>query len=378
LTTLKPQSTDRKIKLLVISDYGHTVGVRPEAEIILGLQRTGKYEITVMSGIDSEYARIFAEHQIRIIDFLPIKKISRAYIRKIRSELTNGKYHILQLFNNRGMTNGLLASIGVDVKVVVYRGYTGNISWIDPTMYIKYLSPRVDRIICLVDAIRDIFQKNLFFNKDKAVTINKGHDVKWYANVTPLTKKSLGVPDDSFLFICAANARRMKGIKYLLQATYLIPVNSNIHLMLVGRGMDTPEFKQLIDKSPLKNNIHLLDYRSDVLPVVKSADAFVLASITGEAITKAVIEAMSMGICPLITDISGNKKLVVDKVSGRVVPPKDPSSLAYAMIELSKNPQQAKQFGVAAIEHIRKNLNVQDTIARYDELYHELYNELVK
>jgi glycosyltransferase involved in cell wall biosynthesis len=378
LTTPEPQSIDRKIKLLVISDYSHTVGVRPEAEIILGLQRTGKYEITVMTGVDSEYARIFAEHQIRIIDFVPVKKISREYIRKIRSELTEGRYHILQLFNNRGMTNGLLAAIGVAVKVVVYRGYTGNISWADPTMYIKYLSPRVDRIICLVDAIREIFRKNLFFNKDKAITINKGHDVNWYANVTPLTKKSLGVPDDSFLFVCAANARRMKGIKYLLQATYLIPENSNIHLMLVGRGMDAPEFKNLIDKSPLKNNIHLLSYRSDVLPVVKSADAFVLASITGEAITKAVIEAMSMGICPLITDISGNKKLVVDNVSGRIVPPKDPTALAAAMIELSKNPQQAKEFGIAAIEQIRKNLNVQDTIARYDELYYELYHELVK
>jgi glycosyltransferase involved in cell wall biosynthesis len=378
LTTPLTQPTDRQIKLLVISDYSHTVGVRPEAEIILGLQRTGKYEITIMTGVGSEYARIFAENGIRIIGFLPVKKISLGYIKKIKNELTNGKYHILQLFNNRGMTNGLLAAIGVNVKVVVYRGYTGNISWADPTMYIKYLSPRVDRIICLVDAIRDIFRKNLFFNKDKAITINKGHDIRWYANVVPLTKKSLGVPDDSFLFICAANARRMKGIKYLLEATYLLPVNSNIHLMLVGRGMDTPEFKHLIDKSPLKNNIHLLGYRSDVLQVVKSADAFVLASITGEAITKAVIEAMSMGICPLITDISGNKKLVVDKVSGRIVPPKDPSSLASAMIELSKNREQAKQFGTAAIEHIRKNLNVQDTIVRYDELYQELYHELVK
>lgn len=378
MTTLSTQPIDEQIKLLVISDYSHTVGVRPEAEIILGLQKTGKYEITVMTGSESEYARAFAENRIRVIDFLPTKKISRKYIKKIRDELKKGQYHILQLFNNRGMTNGLLAAIGVDVKVVVYRGYTGNISWADPTMYIKYLSPRVDRIICLVDAIRDIFRKNLFFNKEKAVTINKGHDIRWYAEVVPHSKKSLGVPDNSFLFVCAANARRMKGIEYLLQATYLIPENSNIHLMLVGHGMDSPDFKRLIDKSPLKKNIHLFGYRSDVLEVVKSADAFVLASITGEAITKAVIEAMSMGVCPLITDIAGNKNLVENNVSGLVIPPQDPNSLASAMIELSKNPEQAKRFGTAAIEHIRKNFNVDETIIRYDELYQELYHELVR
>jgi L-malate glycosyltransferase len=377
LTTHSTPGPDGPIKLLVISDYSHTVGVRPEAEIILGLQRTGKYQITVMTGAGSEYAGVFAKNGIRIIDFLLVKKINLGYIKRIKDELKNGQYHILQLFNNRGITNGLLAAIGVPVKVLVYRGYTGNISWADPTMYIKYLSPRVDRIICLVDAIRDIFRKNLFFNKDKAVTINKGHDIQWYSNVVALSKKSLGVSDDSFLFVCAANARRMKGINYLLQATYYIPSTSNIHLMLVGRGMDTPEFKKLIQNSPLKNNIHLLGYRSDVLQVVKSADAFVLASITGEAITKAVIEAMSMGVCPLITDIAGNKNLVVDNVSGRVVPPKNPKALADAMIELSTNQALAKKFGAAATEHIRKNLNVEDTIARYDELYHELLHELV-
>ena len=328
-----------------------------------------------MTAANSEYAKKFLQNGIRIIDFLPVKKVNWGYIKLIRKELKEGQYHILQLFNNRGITNGLLAATGIKVKVLVYRGYTGNISWYDPTMYIKYLSPRVDRIVSLVDAIRDIFRKNLLFNKDKAITINKGHDIAWYANVSAHSKQSLGIPADSFLFVCAANARRMKGVKYLLEATYLLPTNTNIHLMLVGHGMDTPYFKKLISESPIKNNIHLLGYRSDVLEVVKSADAFVLASITGEAITKAVIEAMSMGICPLITDISGNKNLVIDQQSGLVVPPKDPRALATAMIELAANPELAKQFGKAATEHIRKNLNVKDTIVKYDALYQELYNQ---
>jgi L-malate glycosyltransferase len=220
------------VKLLVISNYIHTVTVRPEAEIILQLQKTSQYEITVMTSAKAEYAQKFVEAGIRVIDFLPTKKFSLNYVKLIRKELLEGKYHIVQAFNNKAMVNTLIAAMGLPVKVVVYRGYTGNISWLDPLMYIKYLSPRVDRIVCLVEAIRQIFRKNLLFHKDKAVTINKGHDVHWYDDVKALDKRSLGIPDDAFTFVCGANSRRMKGIKYLLQATYFLPANTRIHLML--------------------------------------------------------------------------------------------------------------------------------------------------
>ena len=262
------------------------------------------------------------------------------------------------------------------MKVVVYRGYTGNISWLDPFMYLKYLSPRVDRIICLVEAIRQLFRKNLLVNKDKAVTINKGHDLGWYDQVQAVSTESLGLPTDAFTFICAANSRRMKGIKYLLKATYLLPADTRIHLLLAGRDMDVPAFRNLIDGSPIKNNIHLLGFQNDILPIVKACNVFVLPSIKGEAITKAVIEAMSLAVCPLITDIPGNNGLVLDQVCGRVVPSKKSKALAEVMLALAREPGLCREYGLAAREHIRKNFNVRDTVVKYNELYHELYQEV--
>jgi L-malate glycosyltransferase len=367
-----------KINLLVVSDYGATVTVRPEAEIIIQLQQSGKYNITVMTQADSEYAEKFRACGMKVIDFYPEKKFSWAYVRKIKKEMIDGQHHIAQLFNNKAMVNGIVAAMGVPVKVVLYRGYTGNISWLDPIMYIKYLSPRVDRIICLVEAIRQIFLKNLPpWSKHKAVTITKGHDVKWYDGVVAHSKASLGIPNNAFTFVCGANFRRMKGVKYLLRATYLIPKELDIHLMFAGRDMDTPLFKKLIAESPMRERIHVLGHRKDILEVVKAADVFVLASIKGEAITKAVIEAMSVEVCPLITDISGNVGLVENGVSGIVIPSKSPEALAEKMMYLAKNPELAKQYGKAARVHIMKNLNTRDTARNYDLLYQELFGELI-
>jgi hypothetical protein len=120
------------MKILVISDYRATVSVRPEAEAMIGLKTEFNYDITIMTFGDAPYVKRFKEAGIRVIDFHPIKKFSWKYIRTIRNELKEGDYDVLQLFNNKALINGQLSAIGLPVKVVAYRGYTGNIHWAGP------------------------------------------------------------------------------------------------------------------------------------------------------------------------------------------------------------------------------------------------------
>jgi glycosyltransferase involved in cell wall biosynthesis len=360
------------IKVLVVAIYRSTVPVRPEAEIFIGLKKQFGYDVTVMTYGDGEYVPKFVEAGIRVIDFFPEKKFSLKQILRIRQELKVGGYQIIHLFNNKAMVNGIFASFFLPVKVAIYRGYTGNIHWWDPFMYIKYLSPRVDKVVCLVEAIRQLMRKNLFFNKDKAITINKGHDINWYKDITPVALKELGVPEDAFVIVCVANVRPMKGMKYLLEATHYLPATSKIHILLLGNGMDQPRFKRLIEASPIKNQIINLGFRKDVLRVVKASHVFALASIYGEAITKSVIEAMSMGVTPLITDIEGNVGLAIDGVSGLVVPAHNAKALADAMLRLSNDRELTKRLGAAATEHIDKNLNTKDTVKAFDAMYRDL------
>lgn len=357
------------IKILVVANYRPTVAVRSEAEIFIKLKTELGYDITIMTFGDSEYIRRFESVGIRVIDFHPVSKFKLEYIRRIRQELRSGNYQIAHFFNNRAMVHGILASINLPVKVVIYRGYTGNINWWDPTMYLKYLSPRVDKIVCLVEAIRVIISKNLFFNKNKAITINKGHDVNWYNETIPV---DLNLPENSFKVACVANIRPMKGLKYLLEATYFLPKDSNIYILLMGRDMDHPKFKKLVANSPLKNQIINLGYRKDVLNVVKASDTFILSSIKGEAITKSVIEAMCLEVAPIITDIPGNVGLVIDGENGLVVPAHNAKALADAMLKLSNDRDLTKRLGAAARDHIDKNLNTKDTVKAFDAMYRDL------
>jgi len=356
------------LKILVISNFRSIVTVRPEAEIFIGLAKKG-HEITVMTYKDSEYIPRFQEHGIKVIPFHPDKKRDKDSIAFIREELIRGEYDIIQMYNSLAYFNGISAAKGLPVKVILYRGYTGNIAWYDPFIYLKYFNRRVDAVICNVKAIEDLFKKHSFSKRIIFKTINKGHDISWYqvhekADLSRFTKSK-----DNVKFICTANDRKMKGVKYLLKATHYLEKDAPFELFLAGNNMDRPEFLKLINASPVKDKIHILGFRKDILEVENNCDVFVLASLYGESITKAAIEAMALGKAPLITDIPGNKKLVVSGHSGIVVPKANAKALAEGMKQYIYNPELIKKYGQAAQDRIQTVFHTSKTVREYEDFY---------
>lgn len=359
------------MKALVISNYNSTVSVRPEAEIFIGLKKLG-VDVEVMTYGDSDYAEKFRQQGIRVINHHPEKRMDRKSVQVIRDTLVKGKHDILHLFNGKAIINGIQAAKNIPVKVVLYRGYTGNIHWYDPTAYFKFLHPRVDKIVCNSAGVEAHLQRQLFFDKSKTITILKGHSPDWYNEVTPIDREALQIPTDAFVATIVANDRKMKGIPYLLKATYEIPVDLPVYFLLVGQGLDNKKNLLLADRSPNREKIHFLGFRHDALSIVAASDVFVLSSIKGESITKSVLEAMSLGIAPVITDIPGNKELVIHEVNGLVVPASNSPALAQGILKAFQNPELRKQWGQKSKERIETHLNIKDTISNMLNFYKSL------
>ncbi len=360
------------MKILVISNYRETVSVRPEAELFIGLKQAG-LDVTIMTYGDAAYVEKFKMAGIKTIDFHPEKKLNKKEIKTIREELIRGKYDILHLFNSKAIINGIQAAKSLPVKVVLYRGYTGNINWYDPTAYFKYLHPRVDKIWCIAKSIEEHIKRQSFFNKNKPVTIHKGHDLNWYKNIEAIDRKELNeIHADAFWVVNVANNRRMKGTAYLLNAMSHLPPGMPIHLLLVGKNLDHQKNLAIANNSPNKNNIHFLGYRTDVLKIVKASDLFVLPSLFGEATTKSVIEAMALGTTPVITDISGNKGLVLNEKCGLVIPSKNEKAIAKSILTLFNDQTLNKEYGRQAQAHIAQYFNINKTILEIKNMYETL------
>lgn len=358
------------VKVLVISDYRDYHSSRPESNIFIGLAKLG-YDITLMTYKGGRMPEEMENAGIRVLDFHPKKKFDQEEIKKIRQYLIDHNIDIMHLFNSEGIVNGIRAAKGLRVKVVLYRGFCGHIHWYDPSAYFKYLHPRVDYIHCNSIGVEQLIRKNLLFSsKDKAITINKGHNVDWYTDYKPRDiRKELGLEPDSFLLITVANNRKMKGIPYLLKAFNFLPKEANIHLLLVGKNMDSTSNLALVAAGGNQHKVHFTGFQKNPLEIVAACNVFVLPSIYGESITKSVIEAMCLGVVSVITDIPGNIELMKNGESGLVVPAKNPSAMADALLSLYYDRTLLQQLRTNAREHIRNRLNEKKTITEMDAFY---------
>ena len=302
------------------------------------------------------------------------KKIDLAGIRQIREILSAQRFDIVHAFNNKTISNALIACRGFPIKFIAYRGIVGNVSFFSPNSWLTYLNPNVDRIVCVAEAIREHLLRLQFLGlripADKLVTIHKGHDMAWYQQ-PPADLTQFGVPKDAFVVGCTANFRPRKGLDVLIRALDELPADTNIHLLLVGH-MDNSRLNKLINNSAYRDKIHLSGYQHNAPEIIAACNVCVLPSIKREGLPKSVIEGMAYGVAPIVTDSGGSPELIEPNVSGLLVPPRSSSAIAEAILQLLHDPELCQSIGNAARERIQRDFNIQQTIAKTYVLYQEL------
>jgi glycosyltransferase involved in cell wall biosynthesis len=357
----------KPFRLLCISSHGDTLNsVRPEAEIFVGLAKAG-VSVTVMTEGDSVYAGRMRDAGITLVDFTPRSKISPVAIRFIRRYLREHAIDIVYTFNNMAIANTAFAAIGLPVKVVTYRGQTGNISRWDPAAYLTHLHPRVDYIVCVSRATRDDLRTQVR-RPENVVAIYKGHDLSWYQD-TPCNLQIFGIPESAFVVVSVANNRPRKGVPTFIRAAGLVPSDIPAWWLLVGSGMDAPEIQKLVESSPARDRIILTGHRRDAPAIVAACQVSVLASLKREGLPKTVIEAMVYGVPPVVSDTGGSAELLVDGESGIVVQPGDAGAIAKAVEDLYRNPARRERMGSAARTRIAEHFNVNQTVAKHHDFF---------
>jgi glycosyltransferase involved in cell wall biosynthesis len=346
---------------------------RPTTATFIGLKRAG-IDITVVCPPDARAREPLAANGVRLLE-LPLKSnVDRRGARALRTELVDGGYQVLHVFSNKALQNGLRAVRGLPVRLIAYRGIVGNVSFLSPISWARFLNPRIDRVVCVADAVRDFFLRMrpafLRIRPHRLVRIYKGHDLAWYTSA-PAKLEPFGIPADAFVVSCVANYRPRKGIEVLVDAMAALPRAAPIHLMLVGE-MDAQRLVRKIAASPVADRIHRVGHRADAPALMAASHVFVLPSIKREGLARSLIEAMAYSVAPVVTDCGGSPELVLDGICGLVVPVRDAQALAGAIKKLYQDPDLRVRLGKAARERIRDDFRIEDTIAQTLALYRSL------
>src|SRR6202008_411602 len=117
-------------------------------------------------------------------------------------------------------------------------------------------------------------------------------------------------------------------------------------LDLVGDGPDRADLETFCDELELRGHVNFLGFRDDVHELLGQAELFILSSLT-EGISLTLLEAAASGLPIVATSVGGNAGGGGAGVTGTIVLPRCPQSLADAMLELLRDPQRAERMGIA-------------------------------
>jgi glycosyltransferase involved in cell wall biosynthesis len=103
-----------------------------------------------------------------------------------------------------------------------------------------------------------------------------------------------------------------------------------------GNVEDARELSELVDTLPadIQTKVHFLGRQEDMQTVFDAIDVLCVATATGEGFCNVVLEAMAHGVPVVAASEGGVTDLIEDEVSGLLLPPNDPDSLARAFEQL--------------------------------------------
>ena len=165
-------------------------------------------------------------------------------------------------------------------------------------------------------------------------------------------REELGVSSEDFLVLSVGELNENKNQKVIIQAISLLK-DKKIHYILCGKGEQIDYLKSLVEEKNLKQNVHFLGYRTDVVDICSQSDVYVMPS-KREGLPVASLEAMYCGL-PLVTsNIRGLMDVMKNGVSGYMCNPEDIKGFAKGIKKLKENPEMRKKMGIHNRETVKQ------------------------
>jgi glycosyltransferase involved in cell wall biosynthesis len=198
--------------------------------------------------------------------------------------------------------------------------------------------------------------------------LDPGHDVRLELGIEP------GRP----IVGAVAIPRPQKALDVLIKAAAIVcrTFPSAVFLLVGGTGSaltaEERRLRDLVDTLDLAENVRFLGTRSDIPDLLGAFDVAALSS-DFEGSPLSVMEYMAAGRPVVATRVGGVPDLVEQGVTGLLVEPGDPDSLATAILSLLQDPERAIAMGEKGRERRRVEFSIEATTRKVEALYEELH-----
>jgi len=162
-------------------------------------------------------------------------------------------------------------------------------------------------------------------------------------------------------------------------AQLLLARTSNVIFLCIGKGTESKESRNLIDKEN-REHFRLLGRKSDVESYINAMDVAVLSTYT-EGISNFILESMAIEKPVIATSGGGTNEILLDNETGFLVDHVNPEQMAEKMEILINDPDLCAKMGKAGLERVKNGFAINQMIDQFVSLYNkvlkksELYNK---
>lgn len=168
-----------------------------------------------------------------------------------------------------------------------------------------------------------------------------------------------------------------KGYKeYVDAATIVKEKYPNVSIELLGATdfsspMGVP--KSVLEKDIADGKITYLGVTNDVPSYLKRKNVIIVLSSYHEGMSRSLMEALAMSKPIITTNIPGCKEMVDEGVNGFLVPVKNASALADAMIKyIELSDEEKEKMKRASYQKAVKQFDVKHVLEQYDKIIEEI------
>jgi glycosyltransferase involved in cell wall biosynthesis len=171
---------------------------------------------------------------------------------------------------------------------------------------------------------------------------------------------SFSMRDDTLRLVCTGRMVPAKGHLILLQAVQMLREKGiSLKVTMIGGGPELDSLQRFVVSNQLADSVNFTKALShpETLAQLRRADLFALASFA-EGIPVALMEAMSLGLPCISTNIAGIPELIRTGVDGLLVPPANAAALASALESLILDSGLRRSLGASARQRIINQYNL--------------------